>query len=118
MSLFFLQFVHFLIIFFYSCFVLFFFFIFSDDLEVLYITPALPVPVQNLPAASRTPRTRLRMERVVLPSKFMLPPYNRVTCTDEQELLYQQVIKHNSDSEHSKIKQYVSFLMYTQWCSF
>jgi hypothetical protein len=101
-----------LVILFYSFF--FFVFYFSDDLELLYITPALPVPVQNSSLASRTPRTKLRMERIVLPSKFMLPPYNRVTSTDEQELLYQQVIKHNSDSEHSKIKEYVIFFMFTQ----
>ncbi|KAM0885335.1 hypothetical protein ACQ4PT_030417 [Festuca glaucescens] len=89
----------------------------TDDLEVLYITPALPVPIQNLSVASRTPRTKLRIERVVLPSKFMLPPYNRVTSTDEQEFLYQQVIKHNSESEHSKIKESRFLMIDPMWVS-
>ncbi|KAM0910746.1 hypothetical protein ACQ4PT_013941 [Festuca glaucescens] len=89
----------------------------TDDLDVLYITPALPVPVQNLSVASRTPRTKLRMERVVLPSKFMLPPYNRVTSTDEQDILYQQVIKHNSESEHSKIKESRFLMIDPMWVS-
>ncbi|KAM0820969.1 hypothetical protein ACQ4PT_041929 [Festuca glaucescens] len=89
----------------------------ADDLEVLYITPALPVPVQNLSVASRTPRTKLRMERVVLPSKFILPPYNRVTSTDEQDILYQQVIKHNSESEHSKIKESRFLMIDPMWVS-
>jgi hypothetical protein len=52
------------------------------------------------------------MARVVLPSKFMIHPYNRVTSTDEQDNLYQQFIKHNSESESSKIKEYVNFIFF------
>ncbi|KAM0926633.1 hypothetical protein ACQ4PT_003638 [Festuca glaucescens] len=89
----------------------------TDDVELLYITPALPVPVHHLSIASRTPRTKLRMARVVFPSKFMLPPYNRVTSTDEQVILYQQVIKHNSESENSKIKESTFLMIEPMWVS-
>jgi hypothetical protein len=91
--------------------------------ELLYITPTLPVPVQHLSVASRTTRTKLRMARVVLPSKFMLHPYKQVTSTDEQDNLYQQFIKHNGESESSKIKEYVNFILFfmyfvASFCSF
>jgi hypothetical protein len=52
------------------------------------------------------------MARVVLPSKFMLHPYKQVTSTDEQDNLYQQFIKHNGESESSKIKEYVNFIFF------
>ncbi|KAM0918082.1 hypothetical protein ACQ4PT_009056 [Festuca glaucescens] len=89
----------------------------TDDVELLYITPALPVPVHHLSVTSRTPRTKLHMARVVLPSKFMLPPYNRVASTDEQDNLYQQVIKHNNESESSKIKDSRFLLIEPMWVS-
>uniref|UniRef100_A0ACD5YSR8 Uncharacterized protein n=1 Tax=Avena sativa TaxID=4498 RepID=A0ACD5YSR8_AVESA len=77
----------------------------KDDVETIYVTPAMPLQATVINLGSNTPRTKLRMGRVVLPSKFLLPPYSRIVSTEEQDHLYQQVIKHHSGRKESKIKE-------------
>jgi hypothetical protein len=75
--------------------------------EFIYATPAIPAPHPVISIGSNTPLTKLRMERLVMPSKYLLPPYSRIISTQDQDLLYDQVIKHHMKSKESKIKEYV-----------
>jgi hypothetical protein len=75
--------------------------------EYIYGTPTIPAPPPVLSIGSNTPFTKLRMERLVMPSKYLLPPYSWIVSTQEQDLLYEQLIKHHMSSKESKIKEYV-----------
>ena len=81
--------------------------IFSDDVEILYVTPAAAPQAEVLSAPSITPRTRLKMARVVQPSKYLLPPYCQIVSTEKQDIMHEQVIKHHKDNKASKIKEYI-----------
>ena len=92
----------------YSCHIYmsahFFFFISYADAQD-FCTPAMPVPRSSMDAASSTPRTRIRRERVIQPSIYLLPPYSSIISTKHQDALYQKVIIHTQDSEESKLKK-------------
>ncbi|KAM0825705.1 hypothetical protein ACQ4PT_069377 [Festuca glaucescens] len=76
----------------------------TEELEFLYATPALPPSAETIIIGSATPRSKLRMARVVQPSKHMLPPFSRIVSAKDQNKLYEQVIKHHSKCKRSRIK--------------
>ena len=91
------------------------FYVFLDDVELIYATPAMPAPAEIISVGSNTPKTKLRMARVVLPSQYMLPPYSRIVSSEDEDKLYQQIIKHHCDCAESRIKKYVQFFHLNQF---
>ena len=70
-------------------------------------TPHVDAPISSVKSGSSTPKTRLRRERVIQPSKFLLPPFAGIASTEKQRVLYEKVIVHTNDNELSKLKGYV-----------
>ena len=58
----------------------------------IFSTPVCPLRSSSAYVPSATPRTGLHRERVIQPSKFLLPPYCSVTSTKQQNAVYQNVI--------------------------
>ncbi|KAE8799390.1 hypothetical protein D1007_25156 [Hordeum vulgare] len=50
-----------------------------------------------------TPRSLIRKVRVTRPSQYLLPPYSTLQPSEDDEAVYNEVIKHTTDS-NSKIK--------------
>ena len=87
---------------------LFFLFLPDNPQSPTFVTPELPPRTEHL-VRSSTPKSFIRKVRVTHPSKYLLPPFATLTPSEEEEYVYNEVIKHTTDS-NSKIKEYVSIL--------
>ena len=85
---------------------LFFLFLPDNPQSPTFVTPELPPRTEHL-VRSSTPKSFIRKVRVTHPSKYLLPPFATLTPSEEEEFVYNEVIKHTTDS-NSKIKEYVS----------
>ena len=88
--------------------VMFFLFLPDNPQSPTFVTPELPPRTEHL-VRSSTPKSFIRKVRVTHPSKYLLPPFATLTPSEEEEYVYNEVIKHTTDS-NSKIKEYVSIL--------
>ena len=70
----------------------------------IFSTPACHMRNSSTYFLSATPSTGLRRERVIQPSKFLLPPYCSITSSKQQNAVYNKVIIHTSDKNESKLK--------------
>ena len=86
----------------------FFLFLPDNPQSPTFVTPELPPRTEHL-VRSSTPKSFIRKVRVTHPSKYLLPPFATLTPSEEEEYVYNEVIKHTTDS-NSKIKEYVSIL--------
>nr|XP_045089486.1 proline-rich protein 36-like [Aegilops tauschii subsp. strangulata] len=66
-----------------------------------FVTPELP-RTEHL-VRSSIPKSFIRKVRVTHPSKYLLRPFATLTPSEEEEFVYNEVIKHTTDS-NSKIK--------------
>ena len=69
-------------------------------------TPFVDAAMGSVNASRSTPKTRLRRERVIKPSKFLLPPFAGIAANERQNALYKKLIVYTNDNELSKIKRY------------
>lgn len=75
-----------------------------------FCTPAMAAPPCIIDVPSCTPKSRIRMERVVQPSQYLLPPYITIRSTAHQDALYRKLIIHSRSSKVSRLKEYVTVI--------
>ena len=75
-----------------------------------FVTPDLPLHDEHKQDIA-TPRSLIWKVRVTRPSQYLLPPYSTLQPSEDDEAVYNEVIKHTTDS-NSKIKEYETIFLF------